>query len=209
MFFIFDDKNEPADIFADIPSEKAAPPRPAGTTPLPVGESGVIMESAPFGKKWVVFGVVLVLLLGGGAAAFFLLRPGAKEAAPVEEPLPVTEPEPQPEPEPVVEPVVEPVIEPQPEPEPAPEAESQPPAAVQDSDGDGLADAQEAEAGTDPSRIDTDDDGLSDREEVVTYQTNPLDDDTDDDGFKDGDEVKNFYNPKGPGRLGEIPTGAQ
>lgn len=202
MIFIFDDTNEPADIFADIPSEKASAsgPSTAGTTPLPVGESGVIVESATFGKKGVIIGLVLVLLVGGGVGAFFLLRSRGQEApvVPAVESEPVPTPVPAPEPVPEPEPTPEPVPEPQPTPEPA----------VTDTDADGLSDAQEATLGTDSTKIDSDGDGLSDREEVQTYQTDPLDTDTDDDSFSDGDEVKNLYNPKGPGRLGELPTPA-
>lgn len=198
MIFIFDDKNEPADIFADIPSEKAAPPGRAqtGTTPLPVGDSGVILEGATFGKKGVIIGLVILLVLaGGGAGAYFLLRRGgdAAPATPVVEPQPTPEPQPEPTPEPT----------PQPAPEPEPVTEPEPAAA--DTDGDGLTDAQEAILGTDLTKVDTDGDGLSDREEVQTYKSDPLDADSDNDGFNDGDEVKNRYNPNGPGRLGELP----
>ncbi|HWJ66256.1 MAG TPA: Stk1 family PASTA domain-containing Ser/Thr kinase [Nocardioides sp.] len=46
-----------------------------------------------------------------------------------------------------------------------------------DTDGDGLTDAQEATAGTDPAKADTDGDGISDGDEVAagTDPTNPLD----------------------------------
>jgi len=47
---------------------------------------------------------------------------------------------------------------------------------------------------------DSDKDGLTDADEM-RYGTDPLKSDTDGDGFKDGDEVKAGYNPKGPGRL--------
>jgi len=200
--FIFDDKNEPADIFADIPSEKPLPaePRPSGTTPLAVGDSGVILESAPFGKKWVIIIVVLLLLAAGGVVAFMMLRGNGQPApaAPAPE-QPVVEPTP----EPAVEPAPEPTVEPAPvvEPEPAQE-----PTLEVDSDGDGLTDAQEGVLGTDPASVDTDGDGLSDREEVQVYGTDPLNPDTDGDTFSDGDEVKNRYNPNGEGRLDEIPT---
>ncbi len=197
MIFIFDDKNEPADIFADIPSEKPLPPGPpAGTTPLAVGASGVIMESAPFGKKWVILGIVVLLLAGGGVAAFLMLRGGAEEtprAPVVEQPAAETEPVPQPEPEPVP--------EPEPEPEPAPEPVDQ-----TDSDGDGLSDAQEGVLGSNPNAVDSDGDGLSDREEVEVYGTDPRNPDTDGDTFSDGDEVRAGYDPNGPGRLLQIPT---
>lgn len=63
------------------------------------------------------------------------------------------------------------------------------PQAGQDSDGDGLTDAQELAIGTDPFNPDTDGDGLTDGDEVFIYGTNPRDRDTDKDGLTDGEEV--------------------
>ncbi len=60
-----------------------------------------------------------------------------------------------------------------------------------DSDGDGLSDAQEKEIGTDPNNPDTDGDGLNDGAEVNTTKTDPKNPDTDGDGLNDGDEVFN------------------
>ena len=45
-----------------------------------------------------------------------------------------------------------------------------------DTDGDGLDDDQEATYGTDPALADTDVDGLSDGDEVLVYDTDPLED---------------------------------
>ncbi len=60
-----------------------------------------------------------------------------------------------------------------------------------DSDGDGLIDAEEAHTYyTDPTKADTDEDGLTDGEEINTYGTDPLKGDTDGDNLSDGDEVK-------------------
>lgn len=75
-----------------------------------------------------------------------------------------------------------------------------------DTDGDGLTNAEELEAGTLPNRADTDKDGLGDREEVEVYDTDPLEEDTDGDSFLDGQEVKGGYNPNGEGRLFEVPS---
>ena len=58
-----------------------------------------------------------------------------------------------------------------------------------DFDGDGLTDAEEVAAGTDPLDADSDDDGLSDGDEVNTHQTDPNNADSDTDGLSDGDEV--------------------
>jgi len=70
-----------------------------------------------------------------------------------------------------------------------------------DSDSDGLTDADEILAGTNPQEVDTDKDNLFDYDEVKVYQTNPVLADTDGDGYLDGDEVKNGFDPKGPGKL--------
>lgn len=86
------------------------------------------------------------------------------------------------EPGPVVEPAADAAV-------PGAEAADPVPADL-DTDGDGLADAREAELGTDPSRRDTDRDGLSDGDEVNRYRTDPLRADTDGDGLFDGDEVR-------------------
>lgn len=58
-----------------------------------------------------------------------------------------------------------------------------------DSDGDGLADIEEQELGTDPDNADSDGDGLSDGDEINVYNTDPLAFDTDSDGVGDGDEL--------------------
>jgi outer membrane protein OmpA-like peptidoglycan-associated protein/opacity protein-like surface antigen len=62
-----------------------------------------------------------------------------------------------------------------------------------DEDLDGLTDAEEEEAGTDPESADSDGDGLTDGEEVHTYRTNPLRNDTDGDGLGDGQEVTKYH----------------
>jgi hypothetical protein len=74
-----------------------------------------------------------------------------------------------------------------------------------DSDGDGLSDEDERSRGTNPQSADTDADGLSDREEVFIYNTDPINPDTDGDGYIDGEEVRAGYNPRGPGKLFNLP----
>lgn len=74
-----------------------------------------------------------------------------------------------------------------------------------DTDGDGLTDTEEYNLGTDIIMADSDNDGLLDRDEVRIYQTDPLDPDTDKDGYLDGEEVQNGYDPKGKGKLFEVP----
>ncbi len=78
-----------------------------------------------------------------------------------------------------------------------------------DTDKDGLDDAQEEQLGTDMNKTDTDSDTLSDGDEVLIWQTNPLNPDTDGDGYLDGEEIRNGYSPTGPGKLfngGTSPT---
>ena len=58
----------------------------------------------------------------------------------------------------------------------------------EDSDGDGVSDAREAELGTDPQNEDSDGDDINDGDEVA-LGTNPNNADSDDDGVSDGDEV--------------------
>ena len=58
-----------------------------------------------------------------------------------------------------------------------------------DTDGDGVPDRLEIQAGTDPNNPDTDGDGLSDGEELHVHFTDPLNPDTDGDGVNDYQEV--------------------
>jgi len=64
---------------------------------------------------------------------------------------------------------------------------------TQDEDGDGLTNAQEYLAGTDPfvsnAGVDTDGDGIDDEDEISLYGTDPNNPDTDGDGISDGDEL--------------------
>ncbi len=66
-----------------------------------------------------------------------------------------------------------------------------------DTDGDGIPDGVEEDAGeTDPCLADEDGDGLNDYEELL-LGTDPQDDDSDDDGYNDGDEYFYMTNPNG------------
>gem|GEM_PF-1225423 len=71
------------------------------------------------------------------------------------------------------------------------------PGESQDSDGDGLTNAQEFTLGTSPLSTDTDGDGLSDSWEN-SNGTSPTDPDSDDDGLTDGEEVSLGTNPNNP-----------
>lgn len=57
---------------------------------------------------------------------------------------------------------------------------------LDDTDMDGLTNAEEKTYGTDPNKPDTDGDGLLDRDEVKVYKTNPLKYDTYGLGHSDG-----------------------
>lgn len=59
----------------------------------------------------------------------------------------------------------------------------------EDGDQDGLTDAEEAAAGTDPTKSDTDSDGINDGDEVKQHKTDPTKSDTDGDGLSDHVEV--------------------
>lgn len=75
-----------------------------------------------------------------------------------------------------------------------------------DKDGDSLDDLKEKELGTDPANWDTDNDELGDGDEILIWQTDPLNPDSDGDSYLDGAEVKNGYNPKGAGKIFEVPS---
>jgi hypothetical protein len=64
-----------------------------------------------------------------------------------------------------------------------------------DDDEDGLTNAAEDDAGTDPNLADTDEDGITDGEEINEIGTSPLSADTDSDGVLDGDEVAQGTDP--------------
>jgi hypothetical protein len=68
-----------------------------------------------------------------------------------------------------------------------------------DADGDGLADAAEAEINSDPANPDTDGDGLTDGDEANVHGTAPLAPDSDGDGVLDGDEINQGTDPLSPG----------
>ncbi|MCB0167570.1 MAG: protein kinase, partial [Anaerolineae bacterium] len=67
---------------------------------------------------------------------------------------------------------------------------------AQDTDRDGLTNAEEQAANTDPTSYDTDGDTLPDGAELKELNTDPLRPDTDFDGIRDDVEVLNIWDPK-------------
>lgn len=65
---------------------------------------------------------------------------------------------------------------------------------VSDSDNDGLSNADEYIAGTDPVRNDSDGDGILDSDEI-SFGTDPADEDSDNDLIPDGQEIQGGTNP--------------
>ncbi|MEA3272191.1 MAG: hypothetical protein U9P90_00815 [Patescibacteria group bacterium] len=208
---MFEDKKlpkEPEDIFAGVkepteptkplirpasppspePTEIPPPGTPAKTVASATSEEQVVMEEPK--KSWarlLILIVVSVVVVGVGTWLVIQYYPFSKPDSELEkkeiadDELKVITTTPQ-----------------------APEIK--PPV---DSDGDGLTDEEELLLGTDALLADSDADGLPDRDEVKVYKTDPLDSDTDKDGFFDGEEVQNGYDPKGSGRLYEVPLPGQ
>lgn len=61
--------------------------------------------------------------------------------------------------------------------------------ADEDADGDGLTNLEELLMGTELDKADSDNDGLNDYEEINKWNTDPCKYDTDEDGLSDGDEI--------------------
>lgn len=66
---------------------------------------------------------------------------------------------------------------------------------TKDRDLDGLLDADETKAGTNPENPDSDADGILDGGEITITKTDPLKADTDGDGMKDGAEILRGRDP--------------
>lgn len=222
---MFENKNEPQDIFdgveppanlpvggaptpaaslqapASVPTTPAVP-RPvmqgASVTPPPVSDHlPQDRYTGQGGHLWKTIVIVVIAFVAMGGAAFLsyrLMNPNTDVAEETRDGATrgdsneqATEPDGKGDSQPVA--------------EDKPDVEL-----VLDNDGDGLTNAEEQAAGTDVSKPDTDGDLLGDREEVQVYGTNPLMADTDSDSFPDGQEVRSGYNPKGEGKLLEIPS---
>ncbi len=198
---MFDNVKAPDDIFAGTETGAVPPPPPMPDVAIPpVAEFAAegMTEVRGKGMPWKVILIVIgvIVVVGGAAGISYALLASDEPAAPVE-PMPAAASTPSVPTAPVV-PAAVPTM-------PPVAAPTTPPVAPADSDKDGLTDAEEAKLGTSPSAADTDADGLFDKEETSTYETDPLNPDTDGDGYQDGAEVKGGYDPKGPGKLFEVP----
>ncbi|MBI5466338.1 MAG: hypothetical protein HY974_03550 [Candidatus Kerfeldbacteria bacterium] len=193
---MFDQETKPSaapveDIFAGVEQTKAptpatAPVPTAGEPATPVSLSSLDSSLKAGGpRRWLWLALGLVAALGLLAGGYWWWRQAPSPSLPGDTGGLESEPGSD---QPATPPPTAPDV----------------PAAL-DTDGDGLTDDEERSLATDPLKADTDGDGLFDREEVKVYSTDPLKADTDGDGFSDGTEVQNGYNPKGSGRLLELP----
>lgn len=198
---MFDEKKDgaPVDMFAETDKAK--------TPPAPLPTVGDLEDDEKPGNPLlnkntilIAVGALVALALIGLLVQFFFLKKQSQgdQVNKTESGVPVLNEQKAQDTTQIAPPPDEPV-----QPTSAQEQESVP---STDADGDGLTDAEEATLGTDSQLVDTDGDGLSDREEAKVYSSDPIKSDTDNDGFSDGQEVKNGYDPKGPGKLLNIPT---
>lgn len=192
------------DIFAK--TDAAAPHIISPTAPTPPSEqtpeslTPTLPTAAPSGSR-VKIVVILLAILVVIVAAFFISFHILTSRTPVT-PKPPDATSAQPK-------TAVPETSPSPASSPSASAVTPSPALVateKDSDKDGLTDTQENQLGTNPQSVDSDSDGLFDREEVEVYGTNPLNPDTDGDTYTDSAEVKAGYNPKGSGKLLQLPS---
>jgi hypothetical protein len=223
---MFDDAQEPKDMFADVPEPSAKPPvapAPApGSNPVaPEAQGGTVSGASqpqvidpgqplPYEAPKSTLGVrmiamVAVSLLAIGVAGYAAYRFMVKDAVPQQVSEVIGDGREDDEAAGGKLPDEEGKGSGETQAEPDEEEDGGGTIAVVDSDGDGLSNDEERIAGTSVAKPDTDEDGLGDREEVKFYSTDPKKADTDGDGHNDGVEVENGYNPNGEGKLLEIP----
>ncbi len=174
------------DIFAATDSNiKDSPFTPAGgQVPPPVEMPMSQIAKVYFWHKWWFWvGLAVIIVIAGGVLWWQGSAPAGNTELTANNNQPINNP-----------------------PQNQPPVNNPPPVLPPDQDSDGLTDAEEQTVGTDPLKPDTDSDGLFDREEVKVYLTDPLKADTDGDTFADGVEIQNGYNPKGDGKLLELPV---
>ncbi|MDG1950147.1 MAG: hypothetical protein P8J32_05045 [bacterium] len=196
----------PTDAAAPAPApmqqapSQAPQPAAAPTSATPPQMEEISGRSGGGGIKIALLVVGIIVIIG---AAFLLSMRILGSRTPATPDAPIVDSE-DVEEAMVVQEQEEPVQEVEEEVEEEVEAEEEP-VDAQDTDKDGLTDAEEEALGTSPLSEDTDGDGLFDHEEVMTWETNPLNPDTDGDGYDDGSEVDAGYNPNGEGELRQIP----
>lgn len=225
---MFDDAQEPKDMFADVPDpsaqqQKAAQPAPApmqsvspaAMQPASGAPQPQVTSAAPAmqysepksgGAGLRLIAVVLISLVCIGGAGYAAYRFMVKDAVSQQVSDVIGGEADSTDSETDETNTETDAATPTPTPDTETDTETDSgPTAVVDSDGDGLSNDEERIAGTSVAKPDTDGDGLGDREEVKKYDTDPKKADTDGDGYDDGAEVENGYNPNGEGRLLEIP----
>lgn len=181
----------PDDIFEKVDPTKETSVSKVGR-PVPAQPVPAAPVQYTAARRWpILAGAGVVLVLGAGVVAFFLMR---KSAA-----TPITN----------ITPTQKNVNAEATTTNTTPAQTLQNITAAPDKDADGLTDDREQELGTSLTKADTDGDGLADAEEVNIYITDPKRPDTDGDGNLDGAEVKKGYNPKGPGLLLDLEAAKQ
>lgn len=196
---------EPEDILASVEVTPAGvaprvsvPVRPVALRPIPRSQgAGVELPLEPVASRHVGRTIALVSLgivglgavVGAGWYGWTVWQASSSTVTPVQ-PTGQTQ---------------TPGVTPTPTQTPTTPVVTQPTTIPRDTDRDGLSDEDEAQYGTNPTLVDSDADGLTDRDEVSVFKTNPLLRDTDGDTFSDGDEVRNGYDPKGSGKLLNLP----
>lgn len=205
---MFDDNQEPKDMFADTPSPTTPAESIAAPQPQQVISPAQAMqyEAPKTSGAWRIVVIVVISLLCIGAAGYAAYRFMVRDAVSQQVSDVIGGTTDATKDEEVSEDSTE-IDEGKggDSKEETPTEVDDGPTAVVDSDGDGLSNDEEREVGTSVAKPDTDGDGLGDREEVKVYDTDPKETDTDGDGYLDGAEVENGYNPNGEGKLLQIP----
>lgn len=199
---MFDDEQEPKDMFASVPDPTPAP-GPDQAPRIMTPEEAVHHEAPTSGISWRSVVAVIFALACIGAAGYVVYLVTIRNAVSQDAAEIMGEGEGDSKENAAGSEGVEGVEEGKGKIDP--EEDQGDTVAVIDSDGDGLSNDEERQEGTSVAKPDTDGDGLGDKEEVKVYETNPKEKDTDGDGYEDGEEVENGYNPRGEGKLLELP----
>lgn len=194
---MFENIEEPKDMLSEVDPQSTAAPTRMPTPPAPPAPSA---HSAPevgsngHTRKGIFLLTAFVLFLAVCGAVLYVFFGAAQNVLPEVNDVTPSETA-SPSESPTAEATVSPTATP-----------SDDVVSTLDTDGDGLLDPEEREAGTSLRKPDSDNDGLGDREELKVYKSDPLNPDSDNDSYLDGAEVKNGYNPIGPGKLLTLPN---